>query len=241
MSLRTDGNSYKKYFMNTFLSQITLLIYEYRFLLLTGLKNTTLIFISAACISFVLGFIWGCLRNEEIVPWWIAPIADFFCYLFQGIPFYLQLLISCFLIGPALNIKNELIIGTFSLGLCSAAYTSQIILSSIKSIAADQILLANSLGYSLPQKIIHIIIPQILPYVIPLFINECDQLIKSISILSTIGVLELTRSGLNIINLTFKPVPIYFFLAIIYLSFSFLLRYIAYLYKNKLYRKMRKI
>lgn len=107
------------------------------------------------------------------------------------------------------------------LGICSAAYTSQIILSSIKSIPSDQLSLANGLGYTLYQKILYIIIPQILPYVIPLFINECDQLIKSISILSTIGILELTRSGLNIINITFKPIPIYVLLAITYLSFSF--------------------
>ncbi len=209
-------------------------IYQYRFLLLTGLKNTSIIFLTATMISFVFGFIWGCLREKNISNSVVANISQFFAYIFQGVPFYLQLLIAYFILGPFFCITNETIIGILALGFCSAAYTSQIILTAIHSIPEEQLTLATSIGYSNYQKIRYLIIPQIIPYVIPLFISECDQLIKSISILSTIGILEITRSGLNIINTTFKPLPIYIFLVIIYLSFSMLLRGIATIYKSRL-------
>lgn len=220
-----------------FYSDFFAFIYQYRFLLLTGLKNTSIIFFSAGLISFFLGFLWGCLREKNISNSLIATIFKALAYLFQGIPFYLQLLIAYFIVGPFFCITSETVIGILALGCCSAAYTSQIILTAINSIPEEQLYLATSIGYSNYQKIRYLIIPQIIPYVIPLFISECDQLIKSIAILSTIGILEITRSGLNIINTTFKPLPVYIFLVIVYLSFSILLRGIARIYTSTLKRK----
>lgn len=210
---------------------------DYYYLLLIGIKNTILIWFFSAIISLLIGFFWGILREKKIVPEKITFMANGCAYLFQGVPFYLQLLVSYFIIGPFLHIQNATIISIFALGICSAAYTSQIIQTAINTIPEEQWLLARSLGYSTYQIVYYVICPQIIDYVIPLFINECDQLIKSISILSTIGVLELTKSGLNIINITFKPIPVYFLLCIIYLSCSLLLRYAAYQYKKKLTSK----
>jgi polar amino acid transport system permease protein len=208
-------------------------IHDNQLLILTGLRNTIIIFFISASISFFLGFLWGALREKTISHIIIGKITEYIAYIFQGIPFYLQLLIHYFIIGPFFGIYDEMIIGIISLGICSAAYTSQIIVTAIKSIEKEQLLLADNLGYSKYQKIKYIIIPQIIPYIIPLFISECDQLIKSISILSTIGILEITRSGLNIINTTFKPFPVYVFLVIVYLSFSILLRSMARIAKSR--------
>lgn len=219
--------------MNIF-SEIMFCLWQNYYLLFLGLLNTLGIWIASAVISFFLGLVWGIGREKKIFHFYVVFFANAFAYLLQGIPFYLQLLISYFIVGPFLQIDSAIVISIIALGICSASYTSQIILSAIQTIPDEQWYLASGLGYTKYQTVTFIILPQIMNYTIPLFINECDQLIKSISILSTIGILELTRSGLNIINITFKPLPVYIILASVYLFCSLLLRYIADNYKKKI-------
>ncbi len=203
-------------------------------LLFIGLKNTLLIWISTTIISITIGFFWGLLRNKRLFPYYINRIFDILSYIIQGIPFYLQLLIMFFVIAPFFNINNTILIGIVSLGLCSAAYSSQIVKTSLNAVSDEQWDLTRNTGYSKLQGIYFIIMPQMTPYLIPLFISECDQLLKSISILSTLGILDFTRSGLNIINNTFKPIPVYMILLLVFLSCSLFLRYTIYIYKKKM-------
>jgi ABC-type amino acid transport system permease subunit len=53
--------------------------------------------------------------------------------------------------------------------------------------------------------------------------GELEQLLKSTSLLATIGVTELTRTGMNIISRELNPLPVYLAIAIIYLLFSVVL------------------
>ena len=45
--------------------------------------------------------------------------------------------------------------------------------------------------------------------VLPAFNNELDSLLKSTAIVSSIGLLELTRVGMNLVSREMEPVPIY--------------------------------
>jgi ABC-type amino acid transport system permease subunit len=63
--------------------------------------------------------------------------------------------------------------------------------------------------------------------VLPALVGECDQLLKSTSIVSTIGVLELTGAGKNIITNHMNPLTVYVFLALVYLSMSTVLAFFA--------------
>jgi His/Glu/Gln/Arg/opine family amino acid ABC transporter permease subunit len=203
-------------------------------LFFVGFFNTLQIWLISSIISLFFGFFWGMFREKRLFMILINRFFDLFAYIIQGIPFYIQLLISFFIIGPYFYIENSIFIGIFSLGFCSAAYTSQIVKSSCNSVPKDQWELARNVGYNRRQTMYYIIFPQMFEYAIPLFINECDQLLKSISILSTLGILDFTRSGLNVINDTLRPIPVYIILLVVYLSCSLILRYIAYLYKNNL-------
>jgi polar amino acid transport system permease protein len=209
-------------------------LFDNYILLLKGLQNTIFIWICTILISFFLGFVWGLHREERLFPWYITKTFDILAYVIQGVPLYLQLLIFFFIIAPFFKIYNAMFIGIISLGFCSAAYSSQIIKTSLNTISQEQWMLARGMGYSKWQTVYFIIIPQMLIHLIPLFINECDQLLKSISILSTLGILDFTRTGLNIINVTFKPIPVYIILFCVFLLSSLLLRYTTFLYNKKI-------
>jgi His/Glu/Gln/Arg/opine family amino acid ABC transporter permease subunit len=204
-------------------------------ILFIGFKNTLQIWIISAMLSLNIGFMWGLLREKRLFDIRITTTFNIMAYFIQGIPFYIEALIAFFIIGPLFSITNPLMIGSIALGFCSASYTSQIIKTGLDAIAKEQWDLTRNIGYTKFQTVYYIIIPQIIQYIIPLFINECDQLLKSISILATLGVLDFTRSGLNIINQTFKPIPIYMILLTVYLLCSLCLRYVAHLYNKNLH------
>jgi ABC-type amino acid transport system permease subunit len=216
-----------------YLKNIFFILHKYYPLFIVGIKNTIFIWLCASIISFFIGITWGVLREKRIINNAMSFLFNYTAYLLISTPLYIQLLISTFVIFPFFGIKHILIIGISTLGICSAAYTSQITHTSLSSVSNDQWELARMLGYSKTQKLIKIIFPQAFPQFLPLFINEIDQILKSVSLLSTIGIMDITRASLNIITITFDPIPIYTILLIIYIFLSFFLRYLI----NKLILK----
>jgi His/Glu/Gln/Arg/opine family amino acid ABC transporter permease subunit len=219
------------------IEKLLTIIRDNYFLLSIGLLNTIKIWFISIFISLFIGFFWGSLREEKISNHYIAFFFDVLAYIVQGVPFYIVSLISFFYIAPCFGFSDSLWIGSCTLGVCSAAYGSQIIKVGYQSIPLEQWQLAKQLGYPRMTILVYIIVPQMITRVIPLYINECDQLLKSTTILSTLGILDLTKSGLNIISHTFEALPVYSLLFFVYLFLSMMLRYVAHFYKkNSMYK-----
>ena len=124
-------------------------------------------------------------------------------------------------------------IAAISLGFCSASYASQIVRGAINAVPAGQWEAAQVLGFSRWQTVRFIILPQIVPSILPALVGELDQVLKSTSIFAAIGVLELTRAGMNIIARQMNPIPIYLSIAVIYLAISSLLNLIGYYFERR--------
>jgi ABC-type amino acid transport system permease subunit len=65
-----------------------------------------------------------------------------------------------------------------------------------------------------------IIFPQLLRNILPALTGEFDALLKSTAILASIGLLELTRMGMNIVSREMDPLPIYLTVAGLYVGIS---------------------
>lgn len=220
--------------MSSFLQSVVYIVLEYKKILFIGLTNTFLIWGGSLCLSVGVAFVWGCLRDRRFFHRGICCFFDYLSYGVQGIPFYIQLLIVIFYIAPLAGVDNTFYTGIIALGMCSAAYGSQIIKTACGAVPHDQFILAMNLGYSKKDILFGILVPQAMPHILPLYINESDQLLKSTTILSTVGIFDFTKGCLNIANTTFAIFPVYFILLIVYLSFSLILRYLAYVCKSKL-------
>lgn len=68
---------------------------------------------------------------------------------------------------------------------------------------------------------------KLFPLVLPPLNNEFDALLKSTAIVSSIGMLELTRVGMNIVSRNMDPVPVYLTVALFYIGMSALLNLFA--------------
>lgn len=190
-------------------------------LLLAGAATTLRVWLYAVLVGLSVGIAWGTVSSNRLWIPYLSPVISWTAFVFRGIPFYVQLLIFYFILPDLINAApSPFTIGALSLGLCSAAYICQITRSGINAIPATQWEAAHALGYSTWQTVRYIIIPQTLKIIVPPLAGECDQLLKSTSILATIGFLELTRMGMNIIAREMVPLPIYGAIALLYLAMS---------------------
>ncbi len=196
-------------------------IIDYAPQLFCGALKTLNIWFLSAFIGILIGSTFGICSCNKIRIKIISQLIDKFTFILRAIPFYVQLLIVYFVLPEVLNINlSPFFAGTLSLGFCSAGYVCQIVRTGINSIPNGQWEAGYVLGYNWFYQIKKIILPQMLKNVAPALSGELDQLLKSTSILSAIGFLELTRIGMNIIAREMNPASMYLIIACIYLIMS---------------------
>jgi len=190
-------------------------------LLFQGALMTLQVMVSSATLSMVLGLIFGSLSTDRLRIPFLSALIESITFVLRAIPFFVQLLIVYFVLPDLIGYNLEPFpASVLSLGVCSSGYVAQIVRAGINSIPASQWESAFTLGYSTLQTLRFIILPQMFRNVLPAFNNELDTLLKSTSIVASIGMLELTRMGMNIVSREMQPVPVYLTIALFYLVMS---------------------
>lgn len=193
-------------------------------LLLKGSGMTLAAWLCAGAISMVIGILLGVLSAQSVGSKTTITLIKIYSFVTKGIPAYVQILIAYFIIPDVLGINvSGFVAATCALALCSSGYVTEIIRAQINGISVGQWDACFVLGYTKRQTVQRIIMPQVSKIALPSLIGELEQLLKSTSLLATIGVTELTRVGMNIISRELNPLPVYLTIAAIYLLFSGLL------------------
>ncbi len=216
------------------------IIIEYAPLLIQGILMTVVLWLGAVIISCAIGTLFGIVRCRKIRINYVSPLFDMVTWVLRGIPFYVQLLIVYFVFPDLLGFHlSPVAAGIISLGFCSAGYVSQMIRGSINAITDDQWEAAWVLGFNGAQSMRYIIMPQALRTIMPMLCGEFDMILKSTSVISTLGVLELTGAGRNILAINMQVVPVYCTVALLYLFFSSLLNIVFEYIEKRLRYDMR--
>ncbi len=210
--------------MNTYLE---LLSNNYP-LLLKGTLLTLRVLGGAAALSFSCGIVMGIFSCQQLKIPIVSAIVEGIAFIYRAIPFYVQLLIVYFVLPDLVGFNLEpFSASVIALGMCSAGYVAQIVRGGLNAIPKGQWEAAYSLGYNTRDSLRHVILPQMFRHVLPAFNNELDSLLKSTSMVSSIGMLELTRMGMNLVSREMKPIPIYLTVALFYLCISGILNGVA--------------
>ncbi len=217
--------------MNDFFS----LAYRSLPLLMKGTKLTLEVLILSMIISLIAGIIFGALSADRFKIPLISPIVRWVTFMLRAIPFYVQLLIVYFVLPDLFGWNLEPFpASVLALGLCSSGYVSQIIKSGTDSLPSCQWEGAYCLGYNSFQTLRYIILPQVVRNMLPALAGEVDAMLKSTAIVSSIGLLELTRAGMNLVSREMEPIPIYLMVAFLYLLLSALLNFLMKKVKRRL-------
>jgi len=200
--------------------------------LIQGLYLTLEISILGFLLGFVLGVALAVLRLSNSFV--LSSVASVYIDLIRGTPLLVQILIIYFGL-PSLGIRfDQLTAGILAVGLNSGAYQAEIIRSGIKSIPRENIESAQSLGLTNVKIYRYVILPLAIRNVIPALTNELITLVKDSSLVSVIGVAELTRRGEYIIAWTFRPFEVYLLVALIYFIVCYFLSKLSYKLEKKL-------
>ena len=198
---------------------------EYMMSILEGLQATLLISVFAAILGLLIGTLVAMVTISKTSKWTKIPkiICKVYITVIRGTPMALQLFIMAYVIF-AFRGFPEILTAIIAFGLNSGAYVAENIRAGILSVDIGQTEAGYALGLTGRITMIKIIIPQAIKNVIPAIGNELIALIKETSIVSMIGMFDLTNaakiigSGNNMASyLVPMTVVALFYLAIVYL------------------------
>jgi len=196
-------------------------------LLLKGTFITLGAWIAAGTLSLIIGTLMGIISCRYLASARWSRIIRCYTFIAKGIPAYVQILIAYFVIPALLGINIPGFIAAIAaLAFCSSGYITEIVRLGINTIPPGQWDACFVLGYPIKATLRNVILPQAFKNVLPGLFGELEQLLKSTSLLATIGITELTRTGMNIISREMNPITIYLMIACIYLLFSAVLQLI---------------
>lgn len=190
-----------------------------------GLLTTLVVSVGAAVVGLVLGTIVALVKLQPKSKAMIAPkaICNVYTTVIRGTPMALQLFIMAFVIFAIRGFPQE-ITAILAFGINSGAYVSENIRAGILSVDRGQTEASRALGMGTGYTMLKIVVPQGMKNVIPAIGNELIALIKETSIVSMIGMVDLTAvakiigSGQNLATyLAPMLVVALFYLAIVYL------------------------
>lgn len=198
---------------------------KYLKMVLSGLETTIIISLGAAAVGLLLGTLVAVIKIMPKNKWLIVPrfICNVYTTIIRGTPMALQLFIMVFVVFAIRGFPTE-VTAIFAFGINSGAYVSENIRAGILSVDKGQTEAGRALGLTGGQTMVRIVIPQGMKNVIPSIGNELIALIKETSIVSMIGLIDLTQaayiigSGQNLATY-FAPMLVValFYLAIVYL------------------------
>lgn len=201
--------------------------------LLKGMWMTLVITVISLIIALVIGLVFGLLSISTSKI--LRIIATIYVDLIRGTPILVQILFIYFGLPSATGITmSAFTAGIIAISINAGAYLVEIFRAGINSIDKGQMEAGRTLGYSYAETMRIIILPQAIRRMIPAFVNQFIVSIKDTSLLSVIGIAELTMSGQSIYAMNFRAFEILGMVGILY----FILIYILTLFSRWLERRL---
>jgi polar amino acid transport system permease protein len=195
-------------------------------LLLKGLEVTIYIFIIAIILGFLIGLVVALLRLSplKILNW----IGIVYVNAIRGTPFIVQLFFIYFGVNSLHLISlNSTTAGIITVAINAGAYFAEIIRAGIQSIDKGQSEAARSLGLTGSQAMRHVILPQAFRRMLPTITNQSIISLKDTSLLSIIGIADLTQQGQIQASATFEAFKIWLTVGVIYFIIIYLISALA--------------
>jgi polar amino acid transport system permease protein len=148
-------------------------------------------------------------------------LARGYIAVLQGVPVLMVLFLSYYGLSHAGIELPPIVAASLSLSIYASAYLGDIWRGAIQSVARQQWEASASLALSRRQQYRYVILPQSVKIALPPTVGFLVQLVKNTSIVSIVSVVELTRAGQLVNNVTFQPFKVFITVALIYLAICY--------------------
>lgn len=195
-----------------------------------ALMETVKLSVLSLVFALILGVFFGLFRISKNK--FLRGTATTYVEIIRGTPLMVQAFIIYYGIAQVLKttgfswaeIGGAFTAGTVTLSLNAGAFMAEIIRGGIEAVDIGQMEAARSLGLSYTQALRKVILPQAFRIMLPSIINQCITSLKDTSILSVIGIRELTMSGKILAgNSTSLVMAIWIVIAMFYFAVCFAL------------------
>ena len=150
----------------------------------------------------------------------------------RGVPLLVQLLVFYYFL-PVIGLNvPPMVAAVGTVGICASAYIAEIWRGAINALPRGQAEAAIAIGMHPRDVWMRVVLPQAVALSLPALINELILLVKASSLVSLVGILEITRASQAQAAMTFRPLESYIAAACIYLAINLCLsalgRYLEY-------------
>ena len=182
--------------------------------------------LSMTLVGCVLGFAFAFIiaftrQVPGIVTLPLRMAAILFVEVFRRIPFLVVLFLVLFFIQAVARGTSLFTVAVVSICIYSTAYIADIIRGGFESVPRQQIEAARAMNFSHLQILGSIIVPQSWPVILPPAVAFMVGFIKDTSLVSQIGVFELTFRARELNNMGFSGILVFGFIAFLYFVISY--------------------
>ena len=192
--------------------------------LLSGLTTTIYISVISIFISMFIGVIVAVpsLSNNKFLTYLnigyveifrAIPLLVLILWVYYGLPIMTGLSFSAFTSG------------IIALSISESAFQAEIFRAGINSIKKAQWEAGSSLGLNFFKRLRLVIMPQAIKNILPALGNQFVYVLKMSSLVSIIGIGDLTRKANELVVTTYRPLEIYTFLILEYLVLILIVSY----------------
>lgn len=199
--------------------------------LMKGLWTTLWLSAIASVFALVLGLIAGLAKVSK--NYTLRGLAMIYVECIRGTPLLVQIFIAYFFLGTVFDLSRN-VCGIGALALFAGAYVAEIVRAGIQAIPPGQTEAARSLGMTVPQTMLDVILPQAFKKILPPLSGQFISLIKDSSLVSVIAITDLTKSGREIITSTFATFEVWLVVAAMYLLVTSLLSQVVFYMERRL-------
>ncbi|MDE1947439.1 MAG: amino acid ABC transporter permease [Burkholderiales bacterium] len=178
-----------------------------------------------SAVSIVAGLLIGTVVSGAMMSGHrgLAWAGRTFVSFFRGAPLLVQLLLIYNLL-PALGLNvPSMVAAVVGLSLCTAAYQAENLRGGFASVPRGLLEAADMVGLNAAQQFWRIRVPIALRLTLPALVNEAILILKASSLVSVVGVVELTRMAQDLAASTFKPLPLFAAAGLLYLVVNWLI------------------
>lgn len=180
-----------------------------------GLAVTLEVTGAALVLAFALGALIAVLKVLPCRP--LRLVLDFYTSIFRGIPLIVLLFIAYFATPQLTGYKISMFAASvLTLGLNGSATVSETLRGGIEGVDRGQYDASRALGLPYVTMMARIIIPQALRSVAPALVNEVITVLKSSSLVATIGLMDMMRAAQSVQALTYRAFEPFIIVAVIY-------------------------
>lgn len=201
-----------------------------------GVQVTVFVALVSYVLACLLGLGLALMATSRFIV--LRQISRFYVEVMRGIPIIVLLLYVAFVVAPALVVGWNAVLepigfepirgrdfpflwrAIIALTLAYASFLAEVFRAGLQSVDQGQIEAAEALGLNGWQRFRHIVMPQALRTILPPLGNDFVAMVKDSSLVSVLGVTDITQLGKVTAAGNFRYFETYNIVALLYLTMT---------------------